>query len=77
MYFACIGVAVMGVLGNMTGYWFGAKSGYYLFKKEDSFWFKKKYFCNQKISLKNMVVKQLFMLVSCQFLELSRQLLRE
>ncbi|MNR55278.1 hypothetical protein D3C85_1756120 [compost metagenome] len=30
-------VAIMGVLGNMTGYWFGAKSGYYLFKKEDSF----------------------------------------
>ena len=36
-------VAVSGVLGNMVGYWFGAKSGYYLFKKEDSFWFKKKY----------------------------------
>jgi membrane-associated protein len=27
----------------MVGYWFGAKSGYYLFKKEDTFWFKKKY----------------------------------
>ena len=36
-------VAVSGVLGNMVGYWFGAKSGYYLFKKADSFWFKKKY----------------------------------
>lgn len=36
-------VALSGVLGNMVGYWFGAKSGYYLFKKEDSFWFKKKY----------------------------------
>ncbi|MFH6992206.1 DedA family protein [Flavobacterium sp. FlaQc-48] len=41
-------VAVMGVLGNMTGYWFGAKSGYYLFKKEDSFWFKKKYLLQSK-----------------------------
>ncbi len=30
-------VAVMGVLGNMTGYWFGAKSGYYLFKKRRFF----------------------------------------
>ena len=38
----------MGVLGNMTGYWFGAKSGYYLFKKEDSFWFKKKYLLQSK-----------------------------
>ena len=26
-------VAIAGVLGNMVGYWFGAKSGYYLFKK--------------------------------------------
>lgn len=36
-------VAIAGILGNMMGYWFGAKSGYYLFKKEDTFWFKKKY----------------------------------
>lgn len=41
-------IAVAGVLGNMTGYWFGAKSGYYLFKKEDSFWFKKKYLIQSK-----------------------------
>jgi membrane-associated protein len=32
----------------MIGYWFGAKSGYYLFKKEDSFWFKKKYLLQSK-----------------------------
>jgi membrane-associated protein len=36
-------VAIAGVFGNMTGYWFGAKGGYYLYNKEDSFWFKKKY----------------------------------
>ncbi len=41
-------IAVAGVLGNMVGYWFGAKSGYYLFKKEDSFWFKKKYLLQSK-----------------------------
>jgi len=41
-------IAVVGVLGNMVGYWFGAKSGYYLFKKEDSFWFKKKYLLQSK-----------------------------
>ena len=41
-------VAISGVLGNMVGYWFGAKSGYYLFKKEDTFWFKKKYLLQSK-----------------------------
>lgn len=41
-------VAISGIFGNMIGYWFGAKSGYYLFKKEDSFWFKKKYFLQSK-----------------------------
>jgi membrane-associated protein len=41
-------VAVAGVLGNIVGYWFGAKSGYYLYNKEDSFWFKKKYLLQSK-----------------------------
>ena len=41
-------IAIAGILGNMTGYWFGAKSGYYLFKKEDTFWFKKKYLLQSK-----------------------------
>ncbi|NBL64720.1 DedA family protein [Flavobacterium sp. NST-5] len=36
-------VALAGILGNSVGYWFGAKSGWYLYKKEDSFWWKKKY----------------------------------
>lgn len=41
-------IAIAGILGNMVGYWFGAKSGYYLFKKEDTFWFKKKYLIQSK-----------------------------
>jgi membrane-associated protein len=41
-------VAFAGIVGNMVGYWFGAKSGYYLFKKEDTFWFKKKYLLQSK-----------------------------
>jgi membrane-associated protein len=41
-------VAVAGIFGNMVGYWFGDKSGYYLYKKEDSFWFKKKYLIQSK-----------------------------
>ncbi|MFD2600616.1 DedA family protein [Flavobacterium suzhouense] len=36
-------VACAGIVGNTFGYWFGAKSGTYLYQKEDSFWFKKKY----------------------------------
>ncbi|RWW99568.1 DedA family protein [Flavobacterium cerinum] len=36
-------VAIAGIVGNTFGYWFGAKSGTYLYTKEDSFWFKKKY----------------------------------
>ena len=41
-------VAVAGILGNTVGYWFGAKSGYYLYNKQDSFWFKKKYLVQSK-----------------------------
>lgn len=41
-------VAVAGILGNTVGYWFGAKSGYYLYNKQDSFWFKKKYLIQSK-----------------------------
>lgn len=36
-------VGVAGIVGNTFGYWFGAKSGTYLYTREDSFWFKKKY----------------------------------
>ncbi len=41
-------VSVMGILGNMVGYWFGAKSGTYLYKRSDSFFFKKKYLFQSK-----------------------------
>jgi membrane-associated protein len=30
-------VALSGILGNVVGYWFGQKSGYYLYNKQDSF----------------------------------------
>lgn len=41
-------VAISGVIGNMIGYWFGAKSGYYLYNREDTFLFKKKYLIQSK-----------------------------
>lgn len=36
-------VAIAGIIGNMVGYWFGKKSGPTLYKRKDSFFFKKKY----------------------------------
>lgn len=36
-------VAVAAVIGNEIGYWFGLKAGPALYKREDSFLFKKKY----------------------------------
>lgn len=41
-------VAIAGILGNIVGYWFGSKSGYYLYNKKDTFWFKKKYLVQSK-----------------------------
>ena len=41
-------VALAGIIGNTVGYWFGSKSGYYLYNKEDTFWFKKKYLFQSK-----------------------------
>lgn len=42
-------VALAGIVGNTFGYWFGSKSGYYLYSKEDTFWFKKKYLIESRI----------------------------
>ncbi|WP_396211566.1 DedA family protein [Flavobacterium sp.] len=36
-------ISLMGIFGNMFGYWYGQKSGNYLFKRPDNFIFKKKY----------------------------------
>ena len=41
-------IATAATLGNIFGYWFGSKSGYYLYNKQDSFWFKKKYLVQSK-----------------------------
>ena len=36
-------VIIASILGNMVGYWFGRKSGPYLFERKDTFLFKKKH----------------------------------
>jgi membrane-associated protein len=41
-------VAFAGITGNMFGYWFGSKSGSYLYKRKDNFLFKKKYLYDAK-----------------------------
>ena len=41
-------IAVAGILGNIVGYWFGKKSGPMLYRKEDSFFFRKKHLENAK-----------------------------
>lgn len=41
-------VGFAGIFGNIVGYWFGSKSGYYLYNKKDTFWFKKKYLVQSK-----------------------------
>lgn len=41
-------VALVGIIGNMVGYWFGSKSGSYLFNRKDNFLFKKKYLYDAK-----------------------------
>src|ERR1017187_2559337 len=36
-------IALAGIAGNFVGYWFGRKSGPFLFERKDTFFFKKKY----------------------------------
>ena len=36
-------ISAAGILGNSVGYWFGRKSGPFLFQRKDTFLFKKKY----------------------------------
>jgi membrane-associated protein len=38
-----IGLCIAAILGNFTGYWFGRKTGPVLYKRKDTFFFKKKY----------------------------------
>ncbi len=36
-------ISLAGIIGNFVGYWFGRKSGPFLFDRKDTFFFKKKY----------------------------------
>lgn len=41
-------ISLAGILGNYVGYWFGKKSGPFLFERKDTFLFKKKYLFQAK-----------------------------
>jgi membrane-associated protein len=41
--FIMIMITAAGILGNFVGYWFGKKSGPFLYQRQDSFFFKKKH----------------------------------
>ncbi|MXP05277.1 DedA family protein [Apibacter sp. B3706] len=41
-------ISIAGIIGNEIGYWFGKKSGSYLYNKKDTFLFKKKYLFQAK-----------------------------
>ncbi|OYU80419.1 MAG: alkaline phosphatase [Flavobacterium sp. BFFFF1] len=41
-------VGIAGILGNIVGYWFGSKSGHFLYTRKDTFLFKKKYLIQSK-----------------------------
>lgn len=43
IYILIVGLLASGILGNFTGYYFGWKTGPMLFKRKDSWLFKKKY----------------------------------
>lgn len=48
LFMIIILAAIAGILGNSTGYWFGKKSGPYLFHRKDTFLFRKKYLYQAK-----------------------------
>lgn len=41
-------ISVCGILGNMAGYWFGKKSGPFLYTRKDTFLFKRKHLLRAK-----------------------------
>lgn len=43
IYVLMLGLIVAAISGNFTGYWFGRKTGPMLYKRKDTFFFKKKY----------------------------------
>jgi membrane-associated protein len=43
LFLLWIVISIAGILGNFMGYWFGKKSGPFIYERKDTFFFKKKY----------------------------------
>ncbi len=43
LFILLILISIAGILGNFVGYWFGKKSGPFIYHRKDTFFFKKKY----------------------------------
>lgn len=43
VFILVFGLIIAASLGNFVGYWFGYRTGYILFKRDDSFFFKRRY----------------------------------
>ncbi len=48
LFFLLVAISFAGIIGNTVGYWFGRKSGPFLFHRKDTFFFKKKYLYQAK-----------------------------
>jgi membrane-associated protein len=69
-------IAIAGILGNSVGYWFGKKSGPFLFERKDTFFIRKNIFIKQRIFMINMEVALLSWLDLFRLLELLHPSLR-
>lgn len=62
-------LSIAGIIGNFVGYWFGKKSGAFIYSRKDSFFFKKKHLITaQKFYDKNGA----FTVVAARFLPIVR-----
>src|ERR1044071_8812936 len=48
LFILLVTISFAGVIGNTVGFWFGHKSGPFLFHRKDTFFFKKKYLYQAK-----------------------------
>ena len=62
-------IAFAGILGNFVGYWFGKKSGPFLYERKDTFFFKRKHMISaQKFYEKNGA----FTIIAARFVPIIR-----
>lgn len=58
-------ITICGILGNMAGYWFGKKSGPFLFHRKDTFFLKRNIYSRQKNFMISTADRRLCLQGSC------------